>query len=236
MTVIKKIINKIKYWASIIVAQIKNMSSLSDKGERVDIRYKNGINTDIFDIYQKSHYQRYQYALQNIKEGDIVADLACGTGYGSVMLSQKAASVLGVDINPRVINKIKRIYKKMPNVSFLSADLLKISYEQEFDDIISFETIEHFEEKDIQKLFFIFYKALKPGGQLVFSTPFIQEKSEQAVKMGFHKTFYIDENKIKEWLNQSGFKSFSFRYQNYKTHEVLESLDEKDFIICIAKK
>jgi hypothetical protein len=54
--------------------------------------------------------------------------------------------------------------------------------------------------------------------------------------MGFHKTFYIDEKKIKNWLSQASFKLEYYKYQNYKTHIIKNNLKEKDFIICIAKK
>ena len=45
------------------------------------------------------HCGRYLYALNNISKKDIVADIACATGYGSDLLTQKAKFVVGADIN-----------------------------------------------------------------------------------------------------------------------------------------
>ena len=64
----------------------------------------------------------------------------------------------------------------------------------------------------------------------------MQEQSEVAVKMGFHLTFYIDEEKIEKWLKSAGFSVETINYQNYATHDITADLEQKDFIICIAKK
>lgn len=229
---INKISNKISY----IFRNIKDKLSLSDKGERVDINCNKNQKFEEFDIYQKSHFKRYEYAKQILDQGDIVGDFACGTGYGTSMLSEKSAKVVGVDINERVIKTIKKRYRENKEVEFIASNILNIEYKNYFDKIISFETLEHLEEKDIPNVFNIYFKALKRNGKLIFSVPYMQEKCENAIQLGFHKTFYIDQKKIKTWLDQACFYPICFKYQNYKTHNIVEKLDEKDFIICIACK
>lgn len=209
---------------------------LGGGGERVDIIFGQDIDYNTFDIYQQSHYKRYEYALEVIKSGDVCGDFACGTGYGSVMLSQKAKKVIGADINNTVISEVNKRYKHINNVEFFTANLLSIKYDQLFDAIVSFETIEHFAEEDIEKIFSIFDLALKPGGKLIFSTPYMQEKTEAAIKMGFHLTFHINGKKIEEWLSQTGFRVISYKYQNYQSHILQDELIEKDFIVCVAQK
>lgn len=225
---------------NIIKNIIKNLflkfTSLSSNGERVDLVYSDDIAFDKLDIYQKSHYKRYEFAQTLLSQKDVCGDFACGTGYGTVMLSKKSLKVLGGDINGHVIKKIKKRYKKFDNVNFIKVDLLKLDYESEFDKIISFETIEHLEEKNILNIFKIFNKSLKSGGKLIFSVPYMQERSENAIKMGFHLTFNINENKIHNWLSDSGFVVDFYKYQNYDTHLISDHLDHKDFIICVAAK
>lgn len=215
---------------------LRDRFSLSDKGERIDINYNKVKNFKGFDIYQKNHYARYRHAKEFLNQDDIVGDFACGTGYGTSMLSERVSRVIGVDINEKVIKTIKKRYEDNKKIKFVASNILDIKYRDYFDKIISFETIEHLEEKDIILAFKLFFGALKPEGKIIFSAPYMQEKSDVAIKMGFHKTFYINEEKIKNWLEQTGFKSFSFMYQNYKTHEILGRLADKDFIICIASK
>ena len=209
---------------------------LGGNGERVDIQLNKPVNFNRLDIYQKNHWKRYEFAKTIIKENGTCGDFACGTGYGSILMAGKAGYVIGADINSTVINKIKERYKHQANVCFLNEDLLNLVYADHFDNIVSFETLEHFREEDIRKLMIIFSKALKNNGRLIFSMPYMQEQSEQAIKMNFHFTFYINEEKIKSWLQEAGLKSELFKYQNYDTHTLEDVLGKKEFIICIARK
>ena len=56
------------------------------------------------------------------------------------------------------------------------------------------------------------------------------------MKMGFHFTFYINEVKIKTWLEEAGLQLQKIRYQNYDTHLIQDELNKKEFIICVAGK
>lgn len=208
---------------------------LDGDGERVDINYYK-MKYDHFDMYQKSHFHRYKFAQNYIQSSNIVGDFACGSGYGTMMLSEKAGSVVGADLNSEVISYITDRYAKEKKVLFLNKNLLDLEYEDHFDVIISFETVEHFAEEDIPVLFKIYNKALKKGGLLIFSTPYNQEKCENAIKMGFHLTFYIVEDTIKKWLSDTGFDLKQNYYQNYSKHDVVEELEQKDFIITVANK
>lgn len=96
--------------------------------------------------------------------------------------------------------------------------------------------LEHFEEVDIKKLLFIYSRALKENGKLIFSTPYMQEQSEQAVSAGLHLTYYTNEEKIFNWLKLSGFSVLTFQYQNYDTHIIKHNLKKKEFIIGVANK
>jgi len=209
---------------------------LGDNGERVDIALTEKVNFNKLDIYQKNHWKRYEFAETCVKKEDVVGDFACGTGYGSILLASKANKVIGADINALVISKIKDRYKNVNNVQFMEADLLELSYDTYFDTIVSFETLEHFKENDIQKLLLSFSKALKSNGRLIFSTPYMQEDSETAIKAGFHQTFYINEKKISLWLHQAGFSVKSYNYQNYDTHFIKQYLEKKEFIVGVAVK
>lgn len=229
MNILKRAIRK-------IYKMIINAYKFDQDGERVDITYTEHINFDILNIYEKSHFRRYEFASSKIGSSDVVGDLACGTGYGSLMLSQRCKKVTGVDINKKLINAIKKRYQKSTKVQFICSDLLNLQYEDFFDVIVSFETIEHFTEEDIVKLLTIFSKSIKSGGKLIISTPYCQEKDETAIKMGHHKTFYINEIIITNWFEQAGFQIEHLSYQNYDTHDIKDELDLKHFIICEAKK
>lgn len=232
---IKKIIYKLSYYIKIIVNAIG--LDITNNGERVYIKYQN-INYAKMDIYQKTHLKRYEFARSLIDDDDQVGDMACGTGYGSLMLSEKAKYVYGFDINNNVIKKISKKYINIKNVKFVQTDILLISdnFNKTFNKIVSFETVEHVTERDAIKMFITFKRLLSENGKLIFSVPYKQIESKNAKKMGFHKIFNIDENLINKWLNYSGFKLIDMRYQNYNSFEIEMNLEKKDFIICTAEK
>ena len=205
---------------------------LGGGGERVDIFISDKLNISEMDIYQLSHLRRYEFASDCLPVNTFCADLACGTGYGSILLSKKNRNVLGVDINSKVIQVIRDRYILNHNVIFECCNLLTISFTNKFDCIVSFETIEHFCEGDIVILLKLFFNALKRNGKLLISVPYMQEECENAKKLGFHLTYNIDEAKINAWASEAGFTTKNYWYQNYVTHDVCRILEKKDFIVC----
>lgn len=206
--------------------------NLENDGERMDINYYN-MDYNNFDMYQKSHYKRYEMAKKLIKEDYVVADMACGSGYGSLMLSEKCKEVHGVDIDKTTIDEIKKRYSNENKIFFYDKNLLDIDFENMFDMIISFETVEHFEESEIDTLMSKFHRSLKPGGKLLFSTPYNQERIPASMK--WHKTFYITEDKVKYLINKY-FEIENTWYQDYQTHDLNQEGLIKHFIICETKK
>ena len=229
--IILKILGREKY-------DFNKSNPLGGNGERVDIQLHltDKIEFNKLDLYQKNHYLRYLFAKEIINNGDTCGDFACGTGYGSVILSQKASKVIGADLDAEVIRQIKERYQNNEKVEFLNLNILDLNFEEKFDVITSFETLEHLTENDIETTLSLFSNALKQNGKIIFSTPYMQEKSEGAIKLGFHLTFYIDEQKITEWLKRAGFLVETIKYQNYETHTIEYELNKKEFIICVAKK
>jgi 2-polyprenyl-3-methyl-5-hydroxy-6-metoxy-1,4-benzoquinol methylase len=236
--VIRKILGKLKriLEPKKEVYDFNKSNPLGGNGERVDIQINDKLSFDKLDVYQKNHLKRYEFAKQFINEDEVCGDFACGTGYGSVLIASKAKQVIGADINAEVVQKIAVRYEGIKNVSFVHKNILELDYENKFDTIVSFETLEHFEEENIINLLAIYSKALKQKGKIIFSTPYMQDKSEEAMKMGFHFTFYINEEKIENWCRETGFKIEVLKFQNYDTHHIENDLQNKEFIICIASK
>lgn len=209
---------------------------LDGAGERVDIYYNGNVDFEKLNTYERSHLRRYEFARDVIPVGAACGDFACGTGYGTVMLAEKTQKVIGADIDLHVIETIRKRYGEVHNIEFIHCDLLSLTYRATFDAIVSFETLEHFTEENIAKLLHIFHNGLKPSGQLIFSVPYLQEQTETAIAMGFHRTFHIDEPKLECWMSAAGFRPECYMYQDYETHMITRTPKKRDFIICIARK
>lgn len=126
--------------------------------------------SSIFDKERRDfHLARYEFCERFVR-GMKVGDIACGTGYGSGILSEYGAgSVIGIDISEDAVSYAKERYGSK-NVDFIvaSADSTELESES-LDVLVSFETIEHLPEN--VDLLTEFYRLLKPSGVLIISTP-----------------------------------------------------------------
>jgi 2-polyprenyl-3-methyl-5-hydroxy-6-metoxy-1,4-benzoquinol methylase/glycosyltransferase involved in cell wall biosynthesis len=121
-------------------------------------------------LAEYEHIPRYQYC-QPLVKGKRVLDFGCGMGYGSDMLSDTAASVLGVDISQDALKWARMTHRKK-NLRFKRRDDLGAGLPSaSFEVITCFEVIEHLANKDQDRLIESFSRLLKPHGKLVISTP-----------------------------------------------------------------
>jgi SAM-dependent methyltransferase len=201
----------------------------------VDINCRSRPSWGKMDLYQQAHFSRYVFASMHISPTDVCGDLACGTAYGAYLLSSFAAKVVGVDRDRDVIEAVRLRYAAKSNLELQAGDLLDLDFSGVFDKVVSFETLEHFCEEDLSRVLVLFRRSLKSKGMLLLSAPYMQPEAD-AVGMGFHLAWDIDEQKIAKWLAKSGFHSEAIYYQAYADPLVQRELDHPDFIVCVARK
>lgn len=154
------------------------------------------------DLIEHDHKERYNLACQ-YSEGRKVLDFACGVGYGSNLLATKgnAKSVMGCDLDASAIRYAKHKYKT-DNLLFSCKNAETYVNENQFDLVISFETIEHLPNYK----FFIdnVYKNLVDGGIFIVSTPI--------------SSLEIDNNPINPYhVQEWGFDAFQKEISNVFT-------------------
>ena len=112
------------------------------------------------------HRSRYRFAAQFVA-GQAVLDIACGSGFGLVMLIDAGATPIGVDYDAEPLVAIRA---SLPNVRLVRGDGTRLPLESaSIDQVVSFETIEHV--PDARAFVVELRRVLKPGGRLVLSTP-----------------------------------------------------------------
>ena len=110
------------------------------------------------------HRARYRFALERLRPGQRVLDVACGAGFGLEMLSRAGVSVIGVDYDHAPLAHINGLR------TVVQADATRLAFDDDsFDSVVSFETIEHV--RDAGALVTEIRRVLKPGGLLILSTP-----------------------------------------------------------------
>lgn len=115
------------------------------------------------------HMHRYAFA-QRFVRARRVLDAACGEGYGSQLLAQAGAEVLGLDISEQAIAHARSRYEQ-PGLRFdcLDVTALDVLPDARFDVIVSFETLEHVHAQEA--MLDGFARLLAPGGLLLISSP-----------------------------------------------------------------
>jgi len=94
------------------------------------------------NYWYRRHVAVYEWIAERCA-GLRVVDLACGEGYGSNLLAQRAAEVTGVDANPEAFEHARARYRR-PNLSFHRA--LVEEFDREADAVVFLQTIEHIHE------------------------------------------------------------------------------------------
>lgn len=135
---------------------------VEEKLERFDLEDQGG------QLIDAEHRGRYWWAAQ-IAAGKDVLDVACGTGYGSEILSSaEAASVTAVDVSKSAVAATSaRLGEK---ATVLMGDIRDLPLpDDSFDLVVCWETIEHIEDGD--RALAEIKRVLRPEGVLLVSSP-----------------------------------------------------------------
>ncbi|BAZ41267.1 hypothetical protein NIES4101_72290 [Calothrix sp. NIES-4101] len=134
------------------------------------------------------HLHRYAICLDFVSQ-KAVLDIASGEGYGSALLANVAASVIGVDIDSESIDYAKAQYANHHNLQFLVGSCESIPLPDKSVDVVtSFETLEHHNhhEEMMQEI----KRVLKPDGILIISSPNKLAYSDEA---NYSNPFHVKE-------------------------------------------
>jgi SAM-dependent methyltransferase len=119
------------------------------------------------NYWYRRHLAVYEWIAERVA-GGAVLDMACGEGYGSAVLADKAASVVGVDGNPEAHEHARLKYTR-PGLSFEWGAVETYGSPGSFDAVVFLQTIEHV--VDPTAVLAHFRSLLRPGGVVYVSTP-----------------------------------------------------------------
>jgi SAM-dependent methyltransferase len=128
--------------------------------EKVGTKYKLG-------FYR--HLASYEFALTFLKPRDKVLDIGCGTGYGSSLLAEGCAQVVGIDYSQEAVDYAVKKYS-FSKTSFICCNAAETGLPDcGFDAVCSVQVIEHM--KDQEAFIKEVLRVLKPGGLFFAATP-----------------------------------------------------------------
>jgi ubiquinone/menaquinone biosynthesis C-methylase UbiE len=149
-------------------------------------------------------YQRCLFAYEFAKKyisGKSLLDIGCGTGYGSIQLSESARHVTALDYDAETIRKNKERFSKVMNVVFIKSSVPPIPFpDDSFEAVTAFQFIEHIDRR--REFLKEAMRVLKPGGILLLTTP-------NSVKSFARNPFHVHEytfDEIQHELEKTGGK------------------------------
>ena len=120
----------------------------------------------------REHVARYEFAYPFVRDGFVGLDIACGSGYGTNMLTRdRNVKFYGVDICQETVKYARTKYAN-DKIEFIQKDATALDFtSQSFDLIVSFETIEHITKEKGPEFLKRMRNMLKDDGTFIISCP-----------------------------------------------------------------
>jgi SAM-dependent methyltransferase len=122
-----------------------------------------------------SHYLRRHVdevlRFASISPDERVLEVGCGMGRYTLILAQRGVRVEGLDLSPRLLDRLRAFDGGRYNIPLYCADVLRHPPELagRFDAVVGFFTLHHLH--DLPQCFEAMARLLKPGGRMVFLEP-----------------------------------------------------------------
>jgi len=133
--------------------------------------------------------------LLQFKGTEAILDVGCGEGKISSSIARKVPEgmVIGVDISPSMIHAAKKSWGHVKNLSFQIQDATTLSFNNQFDIIVSFTAMQWV--MDQSRALFCFKRALKKRGTILIQMPIglppaLKEAVQQTASSDAWKLFF----------------------------------------------
>jgi SAM-dependent methyltransferase len=108
-------------------------------------------------------------ALVEPQPGERVLDLGCAAGAVSHFLSTLGCQTIGVDAEPRAVDKARELF---PDLQFQLANVVRLPFDEaSFDKAVAADLVEHLDDESFNAMLRETRRVLRPGGTLSIYTP-----------------------------------------------------------------
>ncbi len=114
---------------------------------------------------------RYKFCARMLEGKNSVLEVGCGDGFGIPIVAQAVNRVLGVDVDPRLIDGNSSRLAKIYNIDFAILDLSKRRPKGSFDGVYSIDVIEHLDPAKEKAFMRNSVQCLDEDGIYIMGTP-----------------------------------------------------------------
>jgi ubiquinone/menaquinone biosynthesis C-methylase UbiE len=121
-----------------------------------------------------------------LKPGERLLDLACGSGVHALRFARRGIEVVGLDIAPRLVRYCteQAAAEGLDNAIFVEGDMRALTYQEEFDGLVVLSTsFGFFDDEANQRVLDGIARAIKPDGwvllQLSDPTTFVERQNQR---------------------------------------------------------
>jgi SAM-dependent methyltransferase len=161
---------EIKKWENV---EVRRSASEAQRRVKEDLKIKENIITRYSNPPADTpYYLEYSYHVLGDVKDKMVLDYGCGTGDNSVLLANRGAKVIGVDISPdllKLAEKRLNVHNYSERSEFRLGSAHKLPLEDESVDVVfGIAILHHLELEMASKEVF---RVLKKGGRAIFQEP-----------------------------------------------------------------
>lgn len=166
-----------------------------------------------------------------LKKGYKILDLGCGPGLYASRLAAKGMKITGIDISERSLNyAITQAKKRELDIEYRLINFFDIDYSVEFDVVLQTHgELGTFSDANRDRLLEIIYKALKPGGIIIFDITSPKPKTQEVAK---NRWYIADGGFWRPGRHLVLEQSFEYPENNVRVDQYI-IVDEKN--ICIYR-
>lgn len=189
------------------------------------------IEKNAYDVENiERHESRYHFASKYLSPEMSVLDCACGSGYGSDILKEHCAHVVGVDIDQNAVDFAKSQYIS-EKLNYLCGDIRVLADSlPKMDTVVCLETLEHVPDPRI--LLDGFMKVLKEDGQFIVSTP-VREASRENPLNSYHVLEYTSDD-LRRVLNHYFYQVDVYLQDQDKFYRI-DDVINWGFVVAVCK-
>ncbi len=181
----------------------------------------------VYDVFAKGINRKANKALcatveKLIAPSDTVLECACGTGLLSGVIAPKCRQLVATDFSAKMLKRAKKKYGSFSNITFETADILRLSYPDGCFDTVVAANVIHLLDDPYRALHEL-ERVCKPGGKLIIPT--YMNRTEKGTT-----------NRVSEAIGKAGanFRR-EFTFETYKRFFADVGYTDARYFLCEGK-